>query len=97
MQILDARMWGLGLMVWTLAAAPASSGAAPVAADVVLTHARIYTAADPQLAEEFKRKLKSDPAFAKDPAARLQVFYRRHSSWDERFNLYAVMRTATVP
>ncbi|MEQ1515798.1 MAG: M14 family metallopeptidase [Usitatibacteraceae bacterium] len=59
--------------------------------------ARAQLAADPTLAKEFKRKLESDAAFAKDPAARLEFFARRHSSWDERYNLYPVMRTAIVP
>ena len=59
--------------------------------------AREQLAADPALAAEFKQKLADDPAFAKDPAARLEFFARRHSSWDERFNLYPVMRTAVVP
>ena len=59
--------------------------------------AREQIAADPKLADEFERKLKAEPEFAKDPQARLQFFYQRHSSWDERMNLYPVMRTAVVP
>jgi predicted deacylase len=59
--------------------------------------ARQQLAADPSLAAEFAKKLAADPAFAKDPAARLEFFYRRHSSWDERFNLYPVMRVTTQP
>ena len=59
--------------------------------------AREQLAADPALAAEFARKIQDDAAFAKDPQARLQFFARRHSSWDERFNLYPVLRTATVP
>ncbi|MDB5767718.1 MAG: hypothetical protein JWQ61_2532 [Collimonas fungivorans] len=59
--------------------------------------AREQLAADPALAAEFKKRLADDPEFAKDPAARLEFFARRHSSWDERFNLYPVMRTAVVP
>jgi len=59
--------------------------------------AREQLAADPALAAEFKQKLASDPGFAKSPAARLQFFARRHSSWDERYNLYPVLRTATAP
>ncbi|MEO6918630.1 MAG: M14 family metallopeptidase [Collimonas sp.] len=59
--------------------------------------ARQQLAADPALAAEFQKKLADDPAFAKDPAARLEFFARRHSSWDERFNLYPVMRTDVVP
>ncbi|PFH08555.1 zinc carboxypeptidase [Collimonas sp. PA-H2] len=59
--------------------------------------ARAQLAADPALAAEFKKKLADDPEFAKDPAARLEFFARRHSSWDERFNLYPVLRTDVVP
>jgi len=59
--------------------------------------ARVQLAADPALAGEFKKKLAEDPEFAKDPAARLEFFARRHSSWDERFDLYPVMRTDVVP
>ncbi|WP_211466807.1 M14 family metallopeptidase [Collimonas silvisoli] len=59
--------------------------------------ARQQLAADPALAAEFRQKLADDPEFAKDPAARLEFFARRHSSWDQRFNLYPVMRTAVVP
>jgi murein tripeptide amidase MpaA len=51
---------------------------------------------DPQVAAAFKARLDSDPAFAKSPRARLEFFARRHASWDERFNLYPVLRTARV-
>ena len=33
-------------------------------------------------------------AFAQSPAARLDFFFQRSPSWDERFNLYPVYRTA---
>jgi len=56
--------------------------------------AREQLAADPVLAVAFQRKLANDAAFAASPEARLEFFARRHSSWDERFNLYPVMRTA---
>ena len=56
--------------------------------------AREQLAADPALAAAFKQKLDSDPAFATNPRARLEFFARRHASWDERFNLYPVLRTA---
>jgi hypothetical protein len=59
--------------------------------------ARAQLAADPALAQAFADKLRDDPAFAKDPQARLEFFARRHSSWDERFNLYPVLRTAKAP
>lgn len=47
---------------------------------------------DPAIATEFTQRLASDPAFAADPAARLDFFARRHASWDERYNLYPVLR-----
>jgi murein tripeptide amidase MpaA len=55
--------------------------------------AREQMAKDPALAAEFRHKVDSDPAFAKNPHARLEFFARRHASWDERLNLYPVMRT----
>lgn len=51
---------------------------------------------DAALTEVFHRKLAEDPAFAKDSAARLAFFARRHSSWDERYNLYPVLRSAVA-
>jgi hypothetical protein len=59
--------------------------------------ARAMLAKDRKLKAAFERRLEEDAVFAKDPAARLEFFARRHSSWDERFNLYPVLRTATVP
>jgi len=59
--------------------------------------AREMLAADPALKAEFERRLARDDAFAADPRQRLDFFYRRHASWDDRFNLYPVMRTAKVP
>lgn len=47
---------------------------------------------DPSLKSEFERRLKEDPAFAKDAAARLRFFYARHPSFDERLNLYPILR-----
>jgi murein tripeptide amidase MpaA len=38
-----------------------------------------------------------DPAFAADPQARIQFFASRHPSYDARFNLYPVFRTAAPP
>jgi hypothetical protein len=54
-------------------------------------------AADPALAAAFRNKVATDPVFAKDPQARLAFFARRHASWDERLNLYPVMRMAVAP
>ena len=52
---------------------------------------------DPALQKEFAQRLDTDPEFARDPAARLDFFYRRHPSWDERLNLYPVYRVAAAP
>lgn len=59
--------------------------------------AREQMAADPALAAEFKRRIETDPDFARNPHARLDFFYQRHSSWDERFKLYPVYRTGSAP
>ena len=54
-------------------------------------------AADPALAAAFRKKVATDAEFAKSPRARLEFFARRHPSWDERLNLYPVMRIAVAP
>ena len=59
--------------------------------------AREMLAKDAKLKAAFERRLKDDAAFAKSPAARLDFFYRRHSAYDTRFNLYPVLRTNSVP
>jgi hypothetical protein len=56
--------------------------------------AREQLEADPALRAAFQKKLDTDADFNKSPAKRLEFFARRHASWDERFNLYPVMRTA---
>jgi hypothetical protein len=56
--------------------------------------AREQLEADPALRAEFQKKKDSDADFNKTPALRLEFFAKRHSSWDERYNLYPVMRTA---
>jgi hypothetical protein len=52
-------------------------------------------AADAGLREEFTAKLKADPEFARSASDRLEFFLRRHASWDERYNLYPVLRVDT--
>jgi len=59
--------------------------------------ARAQLAADPALAAQFRQKLADEPAFAKNPHARLEFFASRHASWDERLNLYPVMRVDVAP
>lgn len=59
--------------------------------------ARALLAADPGLRAQFDAALAADPELAKSSAARLDWFYRRHPSWDERVNLLPVYRVATAP
>lgn len=59
--------------------------------------AREQLAASPALREEFAARLRDDAAFAANPAARLAFFHRRHPSWDERYNLYPVLRLDQRP
>ena len=59
--------------------------------------AREMLAADAALAAEFRRKLDTDPEFARSKAERLEFFYRHHASWDSRYNLYPVLRVDTEP
>ncbi|MBB3832237.1 hypothetical protein FHR55_000403 [Xanthomonas arboricola] len=56
--------------------------------------ARDMLANDAALKAQFEQRIASDPDFAKDPQARLEFFVKRHSSWDERYQLYPVLRTA---
>jgi len=59
--------------------------------------AREQMAADPSVAKAFQERLDSDPAFARNPQARLEFFAKRHSSYDERLNLYPVLRANVAP
>jgi hypothetical protein len=52
---------------------------------------------DAQVKTAFEARLKADPAFAKSPEKRLEFFYARHPSWDDRLNLYPVYRTDAAP
>jgi hypothetical protein len=59
--------------------------------------AKEILASDPATATEFAKRLAQEPEFARNPAARLEFFYRRHPSWDERQNLYPVLRVKEKP
>jgi hypothetical protein len=54
--------------------------------------ARQMLSQDASLKQEFERRLREDADFAGSPDARLEFFYRRHPSWDERYGLYPVYR-----
>ena len=49
-------------------------------------------AEDPKLAQDFRNRIESDPAFRADPRARLQWFYQRTPFYDERAMLYPIAR-----
>lgn len=59
--------------------------------------AREQLAADPALKQAFEARLKQDPAFAANPAARLEFFARRHPSWDQRYQQYPICKTSLIP
>ena len=54
--------------------------------------ARDMAASNPALRDAFERKLRENPAFRADPAARLEFFCRHHASWDEQLNCYPIYR-----
>ncbi|GEN05518.1 Zinc carboxypeptidase [Myxococcus fulvus] len=58
--------------------------------------ARELLAKDAAVKAEWDAKLK-DPAFAKDPRARLRFFYERHPARDTHLRVYPVVRTAAAP
>ncbi|MCC7111539.1 MAG: hypothetical protein IT382_19755, partial [Deltaproteobacteria bacterium] len=51
---------------------------------------------DPAVAAAFAEALK-DPELQKDPSRRLDVFYQRHPSWDERKDLLPILRVDAPP
>ncbi len=63
---------------------------------VVEPFARELLARDAAVKAEWEQRLK-DPAFAKDPRARLRFFAERHPAWDARLNVYPVLRTDSAP
>jgi hypothetical protein len=59
--------------------------------------ARKMLAQDPKLRAAFEAELARDPALARDARRRLRFFYRRHPAWDERLDLYPVLRLSARP
>jgi murein tripeptide amidase MpaA len=68
-----------------------------VEAYVAEQYGRELMAKDPALRAEFLKKLETEPAFARDPKARFDFFYKHEPSWDASFNLYPVYRVAVRP
>jgi hypothetical protein len=54
--------------------------------------AREMLAKDEALRREFEARLREDPEFRADPAARLEFFYRRTPFWDARKDRYPIVR-----
>jgi hypothetical protein len=63
---------------------------------LVEAEARKMLAKDKKLAEEWKRRLE-DPAFAKDPEARLAFFYRRTPAWEASTRVVPVFKVDRAP
>jgi hypothetical protein len=63
---------------------------------VLEPYARELLAKDPAVKAAWEQRLK-DPAFAKEPRARLKFFQERHPSYDARLNLYPVFRLDGPP
>jgi hypothetical protein len=52
---------------------------------------------DPAVKAAFEQRLKDDKAFADSPQQRLEFFARRHSSWDDQYRRYPVVRIDRAP
>jgi hypothetical protein len=57
--------------------------------------AREMLAKDDALRREFETRLREDPEFRADPAARLEFFYRRTPYWDPNEDRYPIVRSAS--
>lgn len=47
---------------------------------------------NPEIKKEFETKLKANKEFAASPEQRFEFFYKKHPSYDERFNKYPVYK-----
>jgi hypothetical protein len=52
---------------------------------------------DPELRAEFEARLKSDPQFAANAAARRQFFCERSPYWDRNRDRYPILRVIRFP
>jgi len=59
--------------------------------------AREMLAKDPSLRATFEADVAADPELAKSPGKKLEWFYRRHPSWDERFNMLPIYKANREP
>lgn len=54
--------------------------------------AREMMLADPQLQKEFEQKKATDKSFAENPDAMLNWFYSKTPYWDQKYNVYPIVR-----
>jgi hypothetical protein len=66
-------------------------------ADLMEPIARQMLTADSRLRQEFETKLRADTAFAHDPQARIDFFYRRSKWADPEWNVHPVARARHAP
>lgn len=59
--------------------------------DYVVEDVALEMLKDKDVQREFDEKL-IDEKFSKDPSQRFQFFYKKHSSWDERFSRYPIFK-----
>ncbi|MBX9767516.1 MAG: hypothetical protein K2X47_09620 [Bdellovibrionales bacterium] len=52
---------------------------------------------DPQIKEEFQKRLKAEKSLSEDPEARLDFFYQKHASFDKIWKRIPVFRSARSP
>ncbi|MCP9496272.1 MAG: M14 family metallopeptidase [Pyrinomonadaceae bacterium MAG19_C2-C3] len=57
--------------------------------------AREMLSRDPALRREFEERIRTDRAFAASSATRLRFFHERSPYWDERLNVYPILRVTT--
>jgi hypothetical protein len=54
--------------------------------------AREMMLADPQLQKEFEQKKATEKSFAENPDAMLNWFYSKTPYWDQKYNVYPIVR-----
>jgi hypothetical protein len=64
---------------------------------VIEEQARAMLERDPSLRTKFEAALAADPELAGSVERKREWFYRRHPSWDERYNLLPIYRADTAP
>lgn len=61
--------------------------------DYVAEEVAVEMLKDPAIKAAFEQRIQSDKAFAASPQQRLEFFARLHPSWDDRYQVYPVLRS----